>query len=116
MKEVKFNTLDFDSMSQIAQEDPQGFERLRQAAIDEVIESAPRDQQHRLRCLQWRIDQERRNCTPLSACLKISRMMWDHLLGSEGLLGRQYQLLYGETPSETVPAKVISFPANTGQH
>ncbi|MEN8177898.1 MAG: DUF3135 domain-containing protein [Pseudomonadota bacterium] len=116
MKEVEFNTLDFDSMSLIAKDDPEEFERLRQEAIDEFIESAPLDRRDRLRCLQWRIDQERRNCSPLSACLKISKMMWDHLMSTEGLLGRQNQLMFPDAPVDTVPAKVISFPINSGHH
>lgn len=111
MNEVEFNTLDFDSMSLIAKDDPEQFERLRRAAIDEFIESAPLDRQHRLRCLQWRIDQERRNCSPLSACLKISKMMWDHLMSSEGLLGRQSYQSFTDAPVGASPAKVIDFPA-----
>ncbi|RLJ20658.1 hypothetical protein DJ031_05220 [bacterium endosymbiont of Escarpia laminata] len=47
---------------------PEDFERLRLAAIDEFIESAPEERRQRLRCLQWRIDQERRNrCQPWRA-------------------------------------------------
>lgn len=116
MKEEDFNTLDFDSMSRIAKEDPREFERLRQEAIDEFIESAPEERRQRLRCLQWRIDQERRNCSPLSACLKISNMMWEHLLGAEGLLGRQQALLYTDAQSASVPGKVLSFPQNMNHH
>lgn len=116
MKETDFNELDFDSMSLIAKDDPEAFERLRQSAIDEFIESAPIRRQHRLRCLQWRIDQERRNCTPLSACLKISKMMWDHLLGDKGLLGQQNRLLFADSQFDNEPAKIINFPADNGPH
>lgn len=105
MNNPDFNNLDFDTMTAIAKEDPVEFERLRQIAIDEFIESAPPDRRERLRGLQWRIDQERRNRTPLSACLRISKMMWDHLLGPNGLLG----LLSDEPVAAPVPAKVIPF-------
>ncbi len=116
MKELDFNTLDFDSMSLIAKDDPQAFERLRQSAIDKFIESAPQERQQRLRCLQWRIDQERRNCSPLSACLKISKMMWDHLMSAEGLLGQQHSRLLAGVQGDDNPAKVIRFPITTRRH
>ena len=105
MKDPNFSSLDFDTMTAIAKEDPVEFERLRQMAIDEFIESAPPEKRERLRGLQWRIDQERRNRAPLSACLRISKMMWDHLLGPNGLLG----LLSDEPVSAPIPAKVIPF-------
>ena len=107
---INFNDLDFDSMTLVAKEDPEEFERIRQMAIDEFIRSAPVERQQRLRCLQWRIDQERRNRTPLSACIRISRMMWDHLLGPGGLLGQYDRLLFDEAEVETQPAKIIDFP------
>ncbi len=112
MKKVEFNTHDFDAMSQIAKNNPDEFERMRQEAIDSFIKSAPVERRQRLRCLQWRIDQERRNCSPLSACIKISKMMWDHLTSAEGLLGRRNYLLLNEAPVETSTTKIISFPGN----
>jgi len=116
MKEVEFSTLDFDSMSLIAKQDPDEFERLRQSAIDEFIAQAPADRRQRLRCLQWRIDQERRNCSPLSACLKISRMMWNHLMHVEGLLGLSQQQLFGDVRADEGQSKIISFPQTNRNH
>lgn len=116
MKKANNNNFDFDSMSLIAKQDPEKFERIRQMAINEFIESVPLERRHRLRCLQWRIDQERRNCTPLSACLKISKMMWDHLLGAGGLLGQQNHPLLANIQIEHGPAKIISFPSDNGPH
>ena len=79
--------LEFKQWAEMAQDDPELFERLRLAAINEAIEEAPESQQQRLRCLQWRIDQERRKATnPLSACVRISRMMWESVSGQGGLL------------------------------
>ncbi|RMG38516.1 MAG: DUF3135 domain-containing protein [Gammaproteobacteria bacterium] len=77
---------DFDEWATLAKEDPQAFEKMRLAAIDEYIASAPDTHRQRLRRLQWRIDQERRLArSPMSACLRISHMMWDSLLGKGGL-------------------------------
>jgi len=79
--------LDFDHWSRLAKEDPNEFERMRLAAIEEVISNAPKEQQQRLRGLQWRIDQERRLAkTPLGACIRISRMMWESVSAPGGLL------------------------------
>jgi hypothetical protein len=116
MKEADFSKLDFDSMTAIAKESPSEFERLRQQAIDELIESAPPERQARLRGLQWRIDQERRNRTPLSACIRISKMMWDQLMESGGFLGPRIQDdLTVETHREPVQGKVLSFPSGGGR-
>ncbi|HEC15027.1 MAG TPA: DUF3135 domain-containing protein [Sedimenticola sp.] len=79
--------LDFDLWSKVAEQDPDTFESMRLAAIEEFIESAPAERRQRLRCLQWRIDQERRlSRSPMGACIRISRMMWENLLGEEGLV------------------------------
>jgi hypothetical protein len=112
MKKSNFSKLDFDSMTAIAQDDPDEFERLRQQAIDEFIESTPPEHQVRLRRLQWRIDQVRKNHSPLSACIRISKMMMDHLLGPHGLLTYQQRLLNPEHPLTVDSAKVLRFPTN----
>ena len=66
---------------------------MRLAAIDEFIDNAPAEQRDRLRKLQWRIDQERRLArTPMNACIRISRMMWDNILGNGGLRDRFAEL------------------------
>ncbi|MCW8881574.1 MAG: DUF3135 domain-containing protein [Sedimenticola sp.] len=84
--------LDFDRWLELANDRP-AFEALRQAAIEEVIEQAPESQQERLRRLQWRIDQERHlSDSPMGACIRISRMMWDQMLGYGGLIERLGEL------------------------
>jgi len=113
MRDVDFRELDFDSMSAIAKQDPSEFERLRQAAIDQFIESAPPQRRKRLRGLQWQIDMQRRNRTPLSACLRISRMMWDHLLGVDGLLGPgRRQRADPRNQGSGRSARILPFPAS----
>ncbi len=77
---------DFDEWKTLASNDPEAFERRRQAVIDDFLSSVPESRQRRLRGLQFRIDMERRRArTPLGACIKISSMMWDSLLGPQGL-------------------------------
>jgi hypothetical protein len=85
--------IDFDDWSELAARDPDAFERRRAAVLEEFIQQAPENRQQRLRRLQWRIDRTRELApTPLAACVKISQMMWDSLLGDSGLLEALEQL------------------------
>jgi hypothetical protein len=78
---------DFETWRALASEDPERFEQMRQDAIRQIIESAPPTQRERLQALQWRIDQERRlSGNPLAACLRISNLMWERLMGKNGLV------------------------------
>jgi hypothetical protein len=78
--------LDFDQLSSLATLDPEAFEARRDELIEEVISSAPLHRQPRLRGLQWRLDLLRkRSRTPLAACIRMSEMMWESLLGEGGL-------------------------------
>lgn len=77
---------DFDHWSRLAILDPEAFEARRHALIEDLIQRAPPHRQPRLRGLQWRIDRVReRSGTPLAACIRISEMMWESLLGEGGL-------------------------------
>ena len=77
----------FDTMKDMAKDDPEGFERIRQQMIDELIDDAPEANRRRLIGLQWRVDQERLLArTPMGACIRISNMMWESVTGEGGLL------------------------------
>lgn len=108
--------MDFDAWMAIAERDPEGFEDMRRAAIDAVIEKAAPASRARLRRLQWRIDQERRLApTPMSACVRLSSMMWRNVLGPGGLqerLEELQRLLRGQERRQAPPrrfAKLIAF-------
>jgi hypothetical protein len=78
--------VDFDSWSELAKSDPEAFEARRAEVIEQIIQGMPAHKQQRMRCLQWRIDQVRAQAgNPLSACIKLSKMMWDSLAGPGGL-------------------------------
>jgi hypothetical protein len=78
--------VDFDHWSFLAKTDPDAFEARRVELIDELIEGLPPQRRHRMRCLQWKIDQVRhRAANPMAACIKINEMMWESLLGTGGL-------------------------------
>lgn len=98
---------DFEAFSEAAKDDEDRFEDMRQQLIEELIASAPERSRDRLRCLQWRIDQERRMAkTPLAACMNISKIMWGNVIGEGGLrehLGELSDLLQGQV--EDRPAR-----------
>ena len=80
-------SFDFDSWAALAQDNPQAFETRRKEAIEQAILQASPRRQQRLRCLQWQLDQIRNTSrTPLAACLRMQRMLWEKLAGDAGLL------------------------------
>ena len=105
MNSVKHTQLDFDYLTGLARSNPSEFERFRMHAIESYIATLPADRQQRMRRLQWRIDQELRHHTPMGACLKLSKMMWDHLLGPGGLVG----VIQGTGQEDQTLGKVIPF-------
>ena len=103
MENKKTAEIDFDTWSEMARTDPETFELMRLATIETAIENSSESNRQRLRCLQWRIDQERRLArTPMAACLRISRMMWRTVLGPGGLNDRfgELQGLFSEHPDQ----------------
>jgi len=91
---------DFDEWAALARTDPHAFEARRLALIEDYLGQFPSPEQQRLRGLQFRIDMERRRArTPMAACLRLSSMMWDSLLGSHGLKTALDALLLPPTAS-----------------
>ena len=75
----------FTYWSNLAKTDPERFERERKEEIEAVILSARPERHQRLRGLQWRIDMERsRASNPLSACIRINKMMMDFAWSDKG--------------------------------
>ena len=72
------NTLpNFDELLELAKENPDAFETIRQQQIDQLINNADKKHQARLRGLQFQIDTQRQihANSPMGACIKISKMM-----------------------------------------
>jgi len=96
MSEQAKQQRDFDTWARVAREDPEGFEAMRRAAIEDFLQTLPPQNRERMRRLQWRIDQERRLArSPMSACIRLSHMMWEHVLGEGGLRDRLQRLGHG---------------------
>lgn len=103
--------IDFDEWSEMARHSPGDFERRRSRLLQEFIEDAPAHRQARLRGLQWQIDQIRATSgTPMAACLRISNMMWESVVGDDGLIARM-EVLRGtrRLPGQHRSAKILPF-------
>lgn len=102
--------IEFDQWAALAKSDTEAFEAKRAETIEKMIQRMPEHKQQRMRCLQWKIDQvRRRSGTPMAACIKISEMMWDSLVGTGGLRDALKQL--GENQAAQRPAaRVLDFP------
>lgn len=71
---------DFDTLMELAQNDPEAFDRLKAEAVEQTISEANEFSQRRLRGLQWQIDVTVKKAkTPMEGCVKVSEMMHDKL-------------------------------------
>lgn len=78
---------DFDGWATLARKNPQLFEKKRKYVIEQAISQALPRKQVRLRRLQWQLDQIRYTSrTPLAACHRMHRLLWEKLAGEAGLL------------------------------
>lgn len=112
MRHPECGHIDFDDWAALAVRDPEAFEARRAQVIEEFIQQVPEAKRTRLRRLQWRIDMTRRRASnPVSACIRISQMMWDSLLGEGGLLEALEQFSGREARplSRRGSAEVITF-------
>jgi len=101
----------FDEWKNLAESNPEAFEFTRRQMIDSMI--ADSKDAERLKRLQWRIDVERqRSSSPLSACVRISNMMFDSVYGECGLA----DALQGNCHrTDSKPAQVVSLSRVRGE-
>ena len=86
-KSRKPEHFDFDAWKELAEQDPEAFERKRREAIEAAIAQAPPQMRQRLTGLQWRIEMERsKSRNPTQSFLRIYKMMWQSVYGENGLL------------------------------
>ena len=78
-KQLKNNfQINFDDWAILAKDNPDEFEEKRREHIELFIKNVPKNKQHRLKGLQWQIDQTRKLAhSPMASCIAISNMMWD---------------------------------------
>ena len=70
---------DFDHWMKLAKDDPEAFEKQREAAINSYISDVPNAiQRDRLARLQWRVNKEREMAkTPMDSAIRMYDMMWE---------------------------------------
>jgi len=105
------NENNFDQWHELAKSDPERFEAMREALVNEALAKMPTQRRDRLRGLQWRIDTIRQHSqSPLGCCIRISEMMWDSLSHNYGLLNLRQHLFdtpqvpfQGQTSATIIP-------------
>jgi len=116
----------FDEWASLATSDPDKFEQRRLNCIEQFIGRYPASRQKRLRGMQFRIDMERKRArTPMGACVKLSSMMWDAVMGDQGLVSTVKLLVDPGNHSAISPtpglhkqesAKILYFNKNKVKH
>ncbi len=100
---------DFDAWAELARTDPDAFETERNNAIEAIIEEAPPRTREQLRRVQWKLDRIRDTApTPMAACLRMQTLMWESVLGEDGLLARLRQVPTGEKHTDNA-ARILDF-------
>ena len=81
------NEFEFQQWMELAQKDPEKFEKKRLELIESVINGAPESMRKRLSGLQWSIDAKLKTSkNPMDGCLTIFQMMMDSVYEPGGLL------------------------------
>lgn len=110
MSSFKF---DFAHWSSLAKSDPAAFELQRSEVINDLLDNLNSHKEQRLRCMQWRLDKIRELAkTPLAACIEMSELMWNNVMGEGGLLDvlegyRRGHLLKPATPRDLAGSATI---------
>ena len=97
----------FARLRELAQQDPDALERIRQQHVKAAIEAAPEEYRKRLEGLQFQIDGQRRLAkSPMASCITISKMMHDQLHQLKAVIEGQ-----DDAPAvEVEEATVLRFP------
>lgn len=106
------DSIDFDTWQDLARNNPKAFEARRRAVVNAAIEQVPRDRQHRLRCLQWRIEKVCATASnPISASVQLSNMMWERVSRQQRLIRNLIEPIpMREAPSRKRGAHILHFP------
>jgi soluble lytic murein transglycosylase-like protein len=117
MKQVQSGKpMDFERWAELAISDPEQFEEMRRAAIDEFLQSVSSERRLQLQRLQWRVDRVRERCTtPMAATIAISEMMWESFYDLhdryQDLFGSKSATRYKAQGGSVQSAKILPFEA-----
>ena len=104
---------DFDHWAALSRQDPELFEAERCQILEAAIRQAPVEKQHRLRCLQWKLDQIRKtSSTPMVASLIMNKLLWEKVVGRNGLVEQLNNLQTPGRHQQITPdsAEILPFP------
>lgn len=110
-----FLNFNFNEWKRLASSDPEAFEKERQLVIEAFLSRCATHP--RLRCVQWRIDMERRKYRhPLVSCVHLYNMMWNYVHAENGFLDALHLLAdsgCAATPLQypVKSARILQFPA-----
>jgi hypothetical protein len=98
----------FERLREMAIQDPDALEGLRQEYVQAIIDKAPEAYRLRLKGLQFKIDGQRRlSKNPMSACINISKMMHESLNQLREFIDGKGE---NKPPQQKDEAVVLSFP------
>ncbi|MCP3908189.1 MAG: DUF3135 domain-containing protein [Oceanicoccus sp.] len=101
----------FDTLLDLALNDPEQLEEIRSQLAMKTINSAPESVRQRLRGLQFQIDTTcKLSKTPLAACIRLSEMMHNSLEELRQAVQRPQQTTALANPNASLNAKILNFP------
>jgi hypothetical protein len=97
----------FERLREMAIQDPDALERLRQEYVKVAIDAAPSEYRSRLEGLQFQIDGQRRLAkSPMASCINISKMMHESLHQLKGFIDGKDEPI----EEQKEEAMILSFP------
>ena len=107
---MKYEFPDVDTLMEIAKNDPDALDRIKQEAVDDLINSAAEKDQQRLRGLQWQVDMElKKSKNPMEGCIKVSEMMHEKLWELRAALQNQEEGEFEPYFEEDLNAEILPF-------
>jgi hypothetical protein len=98
----------FECLQEMAIQDPEALERLRQQHVAAAIKTAPEEYRSRLEGLQFQIDGQRRvSKNPMASCINISKMMHESLHKLRGFIDGANEDKGAQQEDKAI---VLSFP------
>ncbi|ARN76054.1 DUF3135 domain-containing protein [Oceanicoccus sagamiensis] len=102
----------FDTLLELAINDPEQLEEIRNELALTTINAAPETMRKRLEGLQFQIDSTRHLAkTPLAACIRLSEMMHNSLEELRQAVKRPTQTAALANPESSINAKILDFPS-----
>jgi hypothetical protein len=108
---MKKDMPNFDTLLELALNDPEQLEEIRNELALTTINSAPETMRKRLRGLQFQIESTRHlSKTPLAACIRLSEMMHNSLEELRYAVNRPREATALANRNTSLEAKILNFP------